>query len=349
MNIDELVRDADPALRVPIPAPDSALARRSFERVLAAGPAARRRGDRLDGRLLPGRGAVPGLIAAVAAAGLAISLIAVLPGAPAAPAFAAARLLDQAAAAAARSAPLVLRPGQYLYTETRSGGSSVWVPAHGGAFYTMIIDTAQVWQTAAGAGETITTYSPDVTFLNGTRKNWIADGRPAVVPRGLRSVSWAKAGSGDAVPLDNLSRLPTSPAALLREIEDRKTGLADINADVEDPATPGGAFYAAMQLLTEPSVGGSPALRAALFRVMASLPGDAVIGRARTRSGRGGIAIRTPPLGTNGSDIFRVIIDPASGQVLEVDEYARAGGADEQWGEMLATAVVSRPGQLPGH
>jgi hypothetical protein len=344
MNINELVRDADPALRVSIPASDSALALRSFERVLAAGPAARRRGG-----LLPGRGTVTGLVAAVVAAALGISLVAVLPGAPAAPAFAAARLLDQAAAAAARSASFVLRPGQYLYTETRSGGSSVWVPANGGAFYTMIIDTTRVWQTAAGAGETITTYSPDVTFLRGTRKDWIADGKPAVLPPGLRSVSWAKAGSGDAVPLDNLSRLPTSPGALLREIEDRKTGLADINADIEDPATPGGAFYAAMLLLTDPSVGGSPALRAALFRVMASLPDDAVIGRARTRSGRGGIAILTPPLGENGSDIFRIIIDPTSGQVLESDEYARAGGPDEQWSEMLATAVVSRPGQLPGH
>jgi hypothetical protein len=162
------------------------------------------------------------------------------------------------------------------------------------------------------------------------------------VPRSGRQVT-----PTDGIRLDNLAHLPTDPATLLQFIEQHKTGLADVNADVANPSTPGGAFYIALLLLTQPAVGSSPKLRAALFKVMASLPGDEVIGPAATRSGRHGIAILTPPPGPPGTDQFKVIIDPANGIVLEYDEYGHPGAPAEQWSEFLSTGVVHKIGQLP--
>lgn len=142
-----------------------------------------------------------------------------------------------------------------------------------------------------------------------------------------------------------MSGLPTNPERLEYAIKHKQTGLIDMNADVEDPSTPGGAFYVAMLLLTGPSVGSSPALRSALFQVMASQPGDKVVGKATTHSGRKGIAVLTPPLGPHATDVFKVIIDKRNGEIMEYDEYNHLAGADEQWSEFLATAVVRHTGQ----
>ena len=185
-------------------------------------------------------------------------------------------MLDQAATAAARSAPLVLRPGDYLYTRIRSLSDSSYAE-DGVHFDATYVYTTQTWQTAGGVGKAVTTYDTKARITDGTRPAWIKAGRPKLVRKGSKYVS--RLGPPGAVAPDNLSHLPTDPAALAREIKQRKTGLADISADVEDPSTPGGTFYVAMLLLTDPSVGGSPALTSALFLVMAAQPGDKVLGR----------------------------------------------------------------------
>jgi hypothetical protein len=348
MTFDQLIRNADPAADITIPDHDSLLALESFERVLAtqAGhrPARRR------------KFVAPASVAVVAAVAAAITLIvSITPGVAVSPAAAA--VLNQAAAVAGREKPLVLQAGQYLYTRTQSLSDASWTIKHRNV-YPEYVETDQSWLTARGAGKDILTVNSPVTFANGSRAAWIAAGRPRLFAHdpGKPFVSWytaPKAGSGPeepigtGVPLDNLSHLPTNPAALAQLIERGKTGLADISADIEDPSKPAGAFLAAMFILTDESVGGSPALRSALFKVMAEQPGIKLIGHARTRSGRTGVGLLTPALASNGIDIFKVIIDPRNGQVLEYDEYARAGQPAEQWTEYLNTAVVKKIGQLP--
>jgi hypothetical protein len=340
MNIDQLIREADPAAGQTVPAHDSPIARSSFERMLAV-TAARPVRRRL-------KSAVPVTIlaAAAVAAGVTIVLPGVTPGTSAP--SAAAAVLNRAAAGAFAGKTLVLGPGQYLYTETRSMSVTTYA-MNGQGIYVKEVRTEQVWETAAGVGKTIWTLGSPVTFLGDSRAVWVKEGRPRL---GLspRQVLWMRArhssaGSNGqvqrAVPLDNLSHLPTNPAALLKLIEHRDTGLSDINTDVDDPSTPGGAFYAAMLLLTQPSTGSSRALRSALFKVMADLPGDKLLGPARTRSGQPGIAIQTPP----GMDMFKLIIDPGTGNILEDDEYNRPGDPAEQWTEFLTTAVVGKIGQ----
>jgi hypothetical protein len=337
MNIDELLRQADPAAGISLPHHDSPLANSSFEKMTARAPNAHSYRRCVTARVS---------IAAVAAAGVAIGLVNFIPGEPA-PASAAAIVLDQAAASAARGRQVVLSPGQYLYTQTRSFSITTYgINDHG--IYVGYVSTTQTWETASGIGKTVTTVNSPAKFARGSRAQWIAAGRPNLGIPAVGHAITSVIGPRDAAPLDNLSHLPTDPRMLKQEIEQRKTGLADINVDVEDPASPGGAFYVAALILENPSVGSSPALRSALFKVMASLPGDRVLGKEKTQSGRAGIAILTAPLGDQGTDVFKIIVDPKNGQVLEDDEYAHAGGPVDQWDEYLSTGVVQKIGQLPG-
>ena len=345
MNIDQLVRDADPAADITIPDHDSPLARESFERVLAA-----QHGD----RPAPRRSfAVPALIGAVAVAAAAIVVItSITPGVPVS--SAAAAVLDQAAAAAARQKPLVLGPGEYLYTETRSLSHSTVEVRPKVLFYPEYVYTDQSWLTRQGLGKRVSTVVSPVTFADGTRKVWIEAGKPKVYDK-RPAVNWytvpkpeSDSGAslpGDvAFPLENASHLPTDPAALAQAIQQHNTGLSDVNADVDEPSSPAGTFYAAMLILSEDPVGATPALRSALFKVMAEQPGIKLLGRTKTRSGRTGIGLQTSPEDSMG-DVSKVIIDPASGQILEYDDYQH--GVAEQWTEYLSTAVVNKIGQLP--
>jgi hypothetical protein len=344
MNIDQLVRDADPAAEVIIPGPDSPLARQSFERKLAS---------RSGHRPAPRRVAVPiGIGAAVAAAAAAITLVtSVTPGVPVSPAAAA--VLNQAAAAAARQKPLVLGPGEYLYTETRSlaGGSAiVGNNGSGGVYYPQYTQVDQSWLTSRGLGKAVRTVVSPVTFADGTRKIWIKAGRPKIYDQSP-AVNWytvpkPESDSGMSLPgiagfpLENVSNLPTDPAALAQLIQHGKTGLADVNADVDDPSSPAGMFLAASEILSHP-VGATPALRSALFKVMAEQPGIKLIGRTTTRTGRTGIGLMMDRTG----GAYKIIIAPASGEILEDDTYLH--GVIVGWTEYLNTAVVHKVGQLP--
>lgn len=176
MNIDQLVRDADPAAEVIIPGPDSPLARQSFERKLAS---------RSGRRPAPRRVAVPIGIGAAVAAAAAITLVtSITPGVPVSPAAAA--VLNQAAAAAARQKPLVLGPGEYLYTETRSLASPQVILGNngsGGEYLPRYTEVDQRWLTSRGLGKAVSTVVSPVTFADGTRKIWIKAAGPRFTTR----------------------------------------------------------------------------------------------------------------------------------------------------------------------
>ena len=71
-------------------------------------------------------------------------------------------------------------------------------------------------------------------------------------------------------------------------------------------------FFEAGRLLFE---SGSPALRAALYRVIAHLPGVKLLGARNDRIGRRGVAVAM----TDGSRVAEevVLFDPATSEVLE--------------------------------
>jgi hypothetical protein len=358
MNLDQLIQDADPVADCTIPGPDSPLALKSFERVLAGQP---RRKPARQRRFL-----VPVSAVAVTAAGAGVALL--VTGTAGVPVqSAAAAVLNRAAAAAVRQQPVVLHDGEFLYTETRTlhddfdeVGRKVFDPEY--------VSDEQSWQTQQGAGKDIYTVVSPVTFTNGTRRIWIEAGRPKVIQRNP-VVTFMKVNPpirvpvdqqgqpgkhfiieepiDSAIPLEDLSHLPTDPADLAQAIQHKKTGLPSVNGDIEDPSTPAGTFWAAMEILSDQSVGGTPALRSALFKVMAEQPGIANLGSTHTRSGRAGVGLQvTVGHDRAGHDIvLKAIVDPATGQILE-SEFT-TNGAVTGWTEYLGTGVVNKIGQLP--
>ena len=358
MNLDQLIRDADPVAGSTIPGPDSPLALRSFERVRTGEP---RRKPARQRRFM-----VPVSAAAVTAAGAGVALV--VTGTAGVPVqSAAAAVLNQAAAGAARQQPVVLQPGQFLYTETRTLHDDFDEVGHK-VFDPEYVSTEQSWQTQQGAGKDIYAVVSPVTFANGTRSIWIAAGRPQVfktnpvvtfmkvkpsfkVPiyvHGKPTKQFITEEPIDsAIPLEDLSHLPTDPAALARAIQHKETGLPSVNGDIEDPSTPAGTFWAAMDILSDQSVGGTPALRSALFKVMAEQPGITNLGATHTRSGRAGAGLQvTVGHDRAGHDIvLKAIVDPATGQILESDTISN--GAVTGWTEYLSTGVVNKIGQLP--
>jgi hypothetical protein len=329
MNIDQLIRDADPAGEFAVPGSDSPVARQSFERMLAA----RSRQSRTRRRRIT----ISVAGAAVAALGAAITLItSITPVVPVSPAAAA--ILNQAAVAASHQKPIVLPPGDYFYTMTRGFGivMTEWKPRM--IYYPEYVSTDQSWLTANGNGKDIYTIVSPITFAHGTRDIWIAAGKPAIYSQNPTITT------GDEVPLVNLSHLPARPAALARQISHKRTGLADINADIEDPSSPTGLFRAALEILSTKSVGGTPALRSALFNLMAQQPGIKDLGTTKTRSGQSGIGLETSPDRTG--TVIRTIISATNGQVLETDQYTH--GYLDTWTDYLGSGIVKHIGQVPG-
>jgi hypothetical protein len=208
----------------------------------------------------------------------------------------------------------------------------------GKSYYPEYVFTDESWLNGAGTGREIFTVDSVVGFANNTRDVWIEAGSPAIFPQRQQVTT------GNGIPLENLSDLPTDAAALAQEIAQHKTGLASVNADIENAADPEGTFMAATIILSEESVGGTPTLRSALFKVMADLPGIKLMGQTATRSGQRGVGLETPP--DQSGNVFRVIIDPAGGQVLETDEYNR--GSVEGWTDFLGTGVARNIGDVPG-
>jgi hypothetical protein len=121
-------------------------------------------------------------------------------------------------------------------------------------------------------------------------------------------------------------------------------------------ADPAGLFSPIAQFLLLPT---SPRLRAALFRVLAELPGVKLLGRQRDRLGRGGIAVAVTPPG--GPDRVReeLLFDPATSNLLQTQTVllstssasrgpSMPAGTVVGYTEFLSRGVVDSITQLPG-
>ena len=131
----------------------------------------------------------------------------------------------------------------------------------------------------------------------------------------------------------DLSGLPTDPDALLQVIEDR-TIVGGPPGDAE-------TFTLIGDLLRETYA--SPALRAALYEVAASLPGVELIGDVRDASGRPGVAVAYPHDGTRNELIFdpeTAVMLGESTVVTEVGEMGLSVGTVVSSAVYLASGVV---------
>jgi hypothetical protein len=361
VDLDARIRNADPAGGVRLPVADPAGARRAM-----AGPRRRRR------VLLRASGL------SLAAASTAALAIATLSGGAAVIApSAAAAALERAGQARLGGQPLQLTPGEYFYSEVRTAGGSYDTFGDGNPAeraYITQFQVIQTWRSADGFDRQIVTYGgPQVFATPASRHAWVLAGEPPIAPP--TNVPYSPSfplgqnevfgGPGVLPAPDDLSRLPTDPAALASVINANQTGLREINSDPTFPVSPAYTFDTAARILATPAFGSSAALRSALYHVMASVPGTKLLGRATDHSGRRGMAIAGPLGGDGygqpgGGDGVRdkLIINPSNGAVLEIGaiiaspslaspEFKRYVGDTPDdlfnWTDYLASGIVASP------
>jgi hypothetical protein len=320
MNLDELIRDADPARELRPAVGDAASFDRVYRRAVRRERSAIRRAA--PASVLVALGGVSALVVALALPG----------GAALSPPSAAAAVLRHAAVATAATPDTTLGAGQYLYGEIQelAPGYYQWGnndPAE--SAWTVQPETIQTWVAADGSDHRITTYNGPIQLLGAqSQAGWQLAGEPSLAPDANTASGQydTQDGPGAFTAPDDLSQLPTDPASLTTLIETGKTGLADVSFQ-PDSATPAYTFITAAQMLAEPALGSSSALRAALYEVMAAVPGAELVGSASDHAGRTGTEIASPVGNTTygipggGAGVRdEVIIDPASGNVLEIAE-----------------------------
>ncbi len=285
--IDELVRE----FALPSEEPDAEdwiaeqAARRRLRREMAAAPPGRSRW----------RLRVPVTVAASMAA-VIFAGVALLPGeeagVPASPAIALERVAYVATHQPAATFP---GPHQYLYLKFQEGWTEV---ENSVAFQT--IDTQQDWVAPNGSGRQRLTVDGLPHFLTARDKAaWLAACRPELVPPSTDG-TYPAGGYPAGNQLDT-SGLPAQPTELLSAIVRRfEHGRFDVTQTFETAGT----------LLQD---SGSPALRAAVYRMVARLPGVELLGRRTDPLGRVGVAVGIVGAGVRDELLF----DSATSDVLE--------------------------------
>lgn len=245
---------------------------------------------------------------AAAAIALAVALPSLLPFGPR-PDPAAAALLHRFAQIA-RNAPAepAPAPGQYVYSKTTSTQSSVFVSGDGAfRFAFREPDTLEQWLGTDGSGRQVRTVGqPD--FLTpadrASYEAWLAAGETSNVKA---SFGWGTTQNETYAPGElsyrDTSGLPVDPDELRSMIEDRQI--------VDGPSGDWETFVLATDLIRDSYA--RPALRAALYEVMAGLPGIEVVGDTVDAAGRRGIALAS----THDGYRNEVVFDPKTAKILE--------------------------------
>ncbi len=266
-----------------------AAARESLARAIrgqahAPGGAVRRNDSRSRRRLLAGAAL------AAALAGLAIAFGASLrSGSTTEPALAAGPVLRQLARVASAQPWAVPGPGQYLYTASHSLTESDTVLPGGVYCQVVFQEYRQNWIAADGEGLFREIDGP-AHYLSHRQAN-ACEAVPA--QSAGESDTWAAPGclSIDPIPL---GRLPRNPARLRARL---------LTGKVEGgPPGPAEAFTQVGDLLRETDA--PPALRAALYRAAAGLPGVKSLGTVTDKLGRRGLGLAFDSHGTRHELIF---------------------------------------------
>jgi hypothetical protein len=276
VDLETRLAEAAPARRGPRPGPDSPAAVSLYRRITAQPPPAIPGWRRRSVGIPVGAG-----LAAAAAAAVALALI---PGTPAGPQTAAAAVLGQVAlTAASQPAGAAPGPGRYVYVKAivELRGSS----GYGASKSDACLQTVQDWAAPDGSGRQVVgpaTGSCDLSLPS------------QVFPPGQKL---------DDLAYSGVTGLPANPAALGQFIVRHFEGGQPDNVATFQFA---GTFLQA---------GARPQVRAALYRLIGSLPGIQSLGPMTDRLGRHGIGIGLT------DEYFGVrnvlIFDPATSAVLE--------------------------------
>jgi len=251
------------------------------------------------------------LTIAAAALSIAIAIPIALPGGGTGGAEpAAAALLHRVALRAAQQPPdPAPGPGQYLYTRSESAATHLYVVGDGTTFLFEAPNIRESWIGPDGSGRILNTPGT-VTFpTQRDRAAWLATGAP--------SLEWVVDGDGEfdhfgpgQLTFADYADLPTNPEELLELIESREL--------VGGPAGDWETFVIVGDLLREAYA--TPKVRAALYQVVAELPGVELVGRVVDPAGRPGMAVAYTNPSSDARSRYELIFDPVTAELLSEGE-----------------------------
>lgn len=213
-------------------------------------------------------------------------------------------LLRAAEAAAAQPTPPDAR---YEFVRTASWNLSTTVLGEDRAYSIVRPEVRESWRADDGSGLVVTRVGePEFASASG-REEWEAAGSPQA-DEGITSTEFGP---------DELYSRPTDPLSRDAERLGRQllAGPAGNNPDVEDDVE---SLNAVRELLVTQPV--DPALRSALWRVLAGLPRLRSFGVVQDRLGRTGVAVGLDSDFSGLPTSYRLIIDPEAGALLAEEQ-----------------------------
>lgn len=242
------------------------------------------------------------------------------------PALAAA--LGRLAQIAASGPSLVPGPGQYLYVDSLND-----YPADAYAdretCITYATDHRQVWIGANGSGLLQDTTGP-TTFTSPRDRAICTSMTPSPLTSSGTSKLWFAARCFELGPGNDVQALSTNPQTLLRQMRRIDGG----------PPGPGEDFVHVGDFLRETDA--SPAVRGALYRAAALIPGVQLLGMVRDHLGRSGLGVAYDSHGVRKELVF----NPQTATLMGEQDIGRSPG-DDTWAVYLASRIVNRLPRRP--
>ncbi len=265
-------------------------------------------------------------VAAVAAviAGVVLALGLVGSGPSSGPSPAVAAVLDRLARVAASGPSLVPRARQYLYVDSMSDYAAFAVGGRGKACISYATDHRQIWIATDGSGLLRETSGPS-TYTSLSDRALCLSMMPPPTSAGGTSNLWFAARCVQLGPTNDMQEMSTNPRTLLRQMRRIDGG----------PPGPAEDFVHVGDFLRETDA--NPALRAALYRAAALIPGVHVLGLVRDHIGRLGLGVALVAHHVRNELIF----DQRTAALLGEQSTGKAPGSSS-WAVYLSSRLVDR-------
>ncbi len=271
-------------------------------------------------------------VAAVAAAAILLALVWPIldVNQPGARVSAASELLEEMARVAEIRPYEAPQHGEYVYTKSKAlrlayGGNE----ATGEQWASVVPVTREVWEAPDGSGRIREVWGHPTFLTERDREIWVAAGKPDLQVGPFVTDEAFSEGELDYI---DLSDLPVDPGEL-RSLIDHRVIRGGPPGDSE-------TFTIIGDLLRETSA--PPDVRAALFRVAASLEGVDLLGDTTDESGRPGIAVGY----TEDAITQELIFDSVTSQLLG-ERTVDSQGTIRSWSVYVTLAIVGSTDQRP--
>ena len=193
----------------------------------------------------------------------------------------------------------------------------------GGYYNTLWRFTRQQWIGPDGSGRILQAAGRQYFPTSADRAAWVADGKPNLDDgTGDMNITFKPGG----LPYVDLSKAPTDPGALKQLIVERKLESG--------PPGDGETLQIIGDLLRNSWA--PPAVRAALYTIVAQFPGIQLIGATHDQLGRAGTAVGY----TSHGNTWELIFDPRTAALLAEEYVDNTGAVTDGWTAYLSSGIV---------